>query len=161
MVNEKMIGLKQKKGTIVLRSLMFMLVVFAAIMSLSMIFISEMATTYDNDAVVTEVGNMTMLGPSMLGSLNKSTGEMKGSVDGSSGLFSSFTSITGIINGATTILRLVLFAPIYASNALGVFIVALSVPTQIAYIITTLISIVIYIIVIFVIISSLLKGGKL
>jgi len=152
-----------KKGSIVLRDVVFMVVVFAAMMALSSLFVSNMANEYSNDDMITEyyaddsVGN---LGDTVLVNVSGSTETIKEYTEGDEGLLGSFGSITGIIFGAPKILWEIVKTPVYVGNAITTMMVALRLPTTIAAILGNAIIIILYIIIIFVIISALLKGGK-
>ena len=89
--------------------------------------------------------------------MSDSIGEMRNSTDESAG---SIGSITGFIKGAGTILLLVLGAPIIVGNALEVMMSSIGVPTLISVIVGNIIMLLIYAMIIFVIVSALLRGGK-
>jgi len=152
-----------KKGSIVLRDIVFIVVVFAAMMALTSVFVFNMADTYSNTDMRTEysaensVGN---LGDTVLVNVSASTSTMKDYTEGDEGLLGSFGSITGIIFGAPKILWEIVKIPVYVGSAITSMMVALRLPGAITLIVGGAISIIIYAIIIFVIISALLKGGK-
>ena len=146
-----------KKGTIVLRNVMFMIILFAGVMTLSALFITSMATEYLNDEMVDEFRSLGNIGGEMIMKLNNTVGNMSGETVKATG---SFSLASGIVNGAGTILFTVLTFPVMISNVVTTLFVSMGVPDQIADVIKFMISLTLYTIIIFVIISSLLKGGK-
>jgi len=146
-----------KKGTIVLRNVMFMIILFAGVMTLSALFITSMATEYLNDEMVDEFRSLGNIGGEMLTDLDRNVTLMANETVKATG---SFALVTGIVNGAGTILFTVLTFPVMVSNVVATLFTSLGVPDQVADVIKFMISLTLYSIIIFVIISSLLKGGK-
>ena len=158
-----------KKGGLVLRDVMFMLFVFAALMALMSIFVEDMSAEYGNAQMKADFnsgtrGGVGSLGTPLMGDLNRSVDTIKTSTDGGNSsqenLIGSFSSITGAIKGAAQILGVILSAPSYVGQSIGVILEALLLPEKITYIIETLINLIVYSLIIFVIVSALLKGGK-
>jgi len=156
-----------KRGAIVLRDIMFMLIIFSAVLALSSVLVLSMSDEYSNTDMRTEyyandsVGN---LGDSMFVNVSSTMETMKNktesSVDNDDSLLGSFTSVTGVIQGAATILKAIVSSPVYVGEALTTMMVAVNIPSLISVILGNTIIFLIYAIIIFVIVSALLKGGK-
>jgi len=163
MGDEKM----NKKGGMVLRDIMFMVIIFAAIMALASVIVVDMASEYSNTDMSTEYyadDSVGDLGDTVFVSVNSSIGTMRekteSSADSDDSLLGSFTSITGIIQGGAAILKAVVTSPIYIGNAITTMMTALHLPSPLPRITGNAAIFFIYIIIIFSIVSALLKGGK-
>jgi len=113
-----------------------------------------MSTEYYADD---SVGN---LGDSMFVNVSSSMETMKSSTDGEGGALGDFSSITGAISGVGTLLKAVITSPVYVGTALTTMMTAVNLPSPIPVIIGNTIIFLIYAVIIFVIVSALLKGGK-
>ena len=148
-----------KKGTLALRDIMFMLAVFGVIMVLGSIFVFNMADEYS-------VGNMSQdyrdIGLSKLSDdlIIKMDTNVEGMTNSTETATGSFTSALGIINGIGNILVTVLKTPFVIRNTLQILMTSIGVPSLISNVVSTFIILILSIIIIFVIASSLLKGGK-
>ena len=69
--------------------------------------------------------------------------------------------VTDVIGGAAKIVRGVLTAPIIAGNSLEILMKSLSVPQSLSKLISDMVIGLLYTIIIFGIITALLKGGKM
>lgn len=155
-----------KKGALVLRDLMFMLIVFTCIMTLATIYVRSMASEYSNVGMENEyydgghgVGG---LGDLLFSNLSEDIPSMqKATVTDNESVISSLTSPTGIITGAGKILITIFKIPSYVGNSLGIIANALHLPDPLPTLIQNTVNFLIYSVIIFVIISSLLKGGKI
>ena len=152
-----------KKGALVLRDIMFMLIIFAGVMALASLFVYSMSSEYENADMGSEydssgVGN---LGNILLGNSNTTNIVMNEQTSNSSNsLLGSLESDTGAIHGAGAIFVEVLKAPLYVGNSLEIILNALMIPDKVSSIVKAIVNFLIYAIIIFVIISALLKGGK-
>jgi hypothetical protein len=166
MANENL--MKNKRGEIVLRDIMFMVIIFAGIMALASVFVVDMAITYDNSEVISEYSGTNKVGGIgnnlLFGNVTDSVSSMRSQVESGEeseeSLLGSFTSITGVIKGAATILLAVVKAPVYIGNAMTIMMDALNIPNQISQVIGNVFIFIIYIIIIFVIVSVLTRGGR-
>jgi hypothetical protein len=156
-----------KKGAIVLRDIMFMLITFSAVMALASVFVLDMANEYSNSEMITQYyadDSVGDLGDTVFVNVNSSIATMRekteSSVDSDDSLLGSFTSVTGVIQGAAAILKAVITSPVYVGNALTTMMTALRLPNPIPSIIGNTAIFFIYVIIIFVIVSAFLKGGK-
>jgi len=155
-----------KKGGLVLRDVMFMLIIFSSLFALATLFVIDMASEYDNTNLQNEYNTIGAgaLGNRIFGNVSASVEVMRekteSSTESEDSLLGSFTSITGVIQGAAAILKAVILAPVYISDAIQVMMNAINIPKSISYLVGNMIMLLIYSVIIFVIISSLLKGGK-
>jgi len=155
-----------KKGAVVLRDIVFMMVIVSCIFVLSGLYVSEMALNYENDEMSNEwassginvsgtkvfndsANNLTNVG-SELG--NKSTGLL--SLIGLSGVASG-------LEGLGNALSLVFTAPNTIGGLVGSTLNDAGAGTTVAGIIKYLIIILLWVVVIFTVISAFLRGGKL
>lgn len=156
-----------KKGAMVLRDIMFVIISFAAIMALASVLVIDMANEYGNTNMSSEYyadDSVGSLGDNMFVEVNSSLATMRekveSSADSDDSLLGSFTSVTGIIQGAATILKAVVTSPVYIGNALTTMMTALHLPSPLPKIAGNAAIFFIYVIIIFVIVSAFLKGGK-
>ena len=149
-----------KKGSLVLRDIMFMLVIFSGILALSSVLVVDMAHEYSNDNMNTEYyasDSIGSLGDEGLVNVSASIQTMKNETEGSVG---SWELVTGAVKGIGTVLFTVLKSPVYVGRALTTMMVALRIPTSIAFIVGNITIFLIYVVIIFVIMSAFLRGGK-
>lgn len=148
-----------KKGAMVLRDFIFMIIIFSGVLALSSIIVINMAQEYSNSNMEFTYNDLgtSGLGNIIAKNISESVATMRNSTDESAG---SIGSITGFIKGAGTILLLVLGAPIIVGNALEIMMASIGVPTLISVVVGNIIMLLIYAMVIFVIVSALLRGGK-
>jgi len=145
-----------KRGALVLRDIMFMLIIFSGILALSSIFVVDMANEYSNDDMQTEY-----YADDSIGSLGS---EGMTNVSHSVNILSNETSDNvgtwDVLSGAATALKTVLLSPVYVGKALTTMMTALRIPTSIAFIVGNITIFLIYVVIIFVIMSAFLRGGK-
>jgi len=151
-----------KKGALVLRNVMFMVIIFAGLMILIGIFVESMATEYGNDGMNEDYQeSIGGIGDNMFLNINDSIRDMKSDTDGGKDtLLGSFTSLTGVIWGAASIFGKVISAPLFIGESIELMLIALNVPASISQVVSNIINLLIYVLIIFVIVSALLKGGK-
>jgi len=150
-----------KKGALVLRDIVFMMMIVSSLFVLSGLYVSEMASNYENTNMSNEwsskqtnvLGNSTFY---KVGQNITDTGD--GLSTDSTGILSL---ITGGLAGLGKALFMVLFAPTTIANLIGGTLEDVGVNTIVSTIITYLIQIILWGIIIFTIISSFLRGGKL
>lgn len=155
MGDEKM----NKKGSLVLRDIMFMLIIFSSIITLAGLVVFNMADEYSNTQMTTDYnanGSIGNLGESVYTNINSSVGDFTSSTQDSIG---SWNIVTGAIQGIGSVLLGVLKAPVYIKTALTALMIALKIPSIIALIVGNLIMVSIYIVIIFVIMTALTRGG--
>jgi len=159
MGNEKMKLKMNKKGALVLRDVMFMMIIFSAMIAFGSIAVMQMANEYENTDMESEYGDLgvSSLGKDALGNLEGNLTIMANKTEEASG---SFALVTGAIKGVGTILSMMIRAPITIKNSLILLMNAIRIPPLITFIVGNMIMLLMYSLVIFVIVSSLLKGGK-
>lgn len=148
-----------KKGELALRNIMFMLIIFSSVLLLLSLFVIDMSTEYENTDMNTEYsgeGSIGDIGSDLYQNTNSSISTMQDNIDDGAG---SFGIISGIIGGVGTILKTVILAPVYVGTALTSLMIAFNVPTSVSNILKNLIIFGIYIVIIFVIVSALSRGG--
>lgn len=149
-----------KRGSLVLRDIMFMLIIFSGVLALTSIFVINMASEYSNTDMHTEyyadnsIGN---LGDEGLVNVSHSIETMKNQTSGDVGIWDI---ATGTASGIWTIFATVVKSPIYVGKALTTIMTALRIPLTISFIIGNIISLLIYVVIVFVILSAALRGGK-
>lgn len=159
--------LNRKKGEIILRDVMVMIILFGGFMALASMFVQSLANSnaYDNVEMFTEYNNLGIsgLGNNLINSnLSSSYNTMENATSSDKGVLGSFTSIYGVVQGAGTVLKEVIKAPSYVGGAMGSILESTGwVSYSVATLIKTMINLLIYTVIIFVIISALLKGGRM
>lgn len=156
-----------KKGTIILRDVMFMIIIFGGVMTLMSVFVLNMSTEYGNNALTNEYGllGINSLGDTVTDNIttsvdiqrNATSGEGEGQ-DGAA--IAIGTGAVGV-GGAASIVLSVWKTPAIIQNSLIAMFGDGNVPYVITVIITTMIISLLSIILIFGIITALLKGGKM
>ena len=125
-----------KRGALVLRDIMFMLIIFSGILALSSIFVVDMANEYSNDDMQTEY-----YADDSIGSLGS---EGMTNVSHSVNILSNETSDNvgtwDVLSGAATALKTVLLSPVYVGKALTTMMTALRIPFTISSIIGNFVS---------------------
>lgn len=153
-----------KKGQLVLRDMVFMMMIVSAIFVLAGIFVSDMANSYDNTNMSEE---WSLTGTNIL---SNSTFYDVGDdvVETADGLSTESTGIWSLIEGAGNTLKGIgkaLFMVLTAPNTIGTLLAGtledMGVATSVASIIKYLIVILLWGIIIFTIASAFLRGGKL
>lgn len=157
-----------KKGELVLRDIFFMIVIVGAFFAFISYVVVSMGNEYNNTNMTSEfiASNVSSIGNNILEYANNSGDTMlqatqgSGTESSSDNLLGSFNNIYGVINGAGKILKVVVGFPFYIGNYLSILLEALYIPSALANVVGLTITLLIYGIIIFVIISALLKGGK-
>lgn len=149
-----------KKGALVLRDIIFMLIIFSGILVLSSLIVNNMAGEYSNTNMSTEYyanNSIGHLGDEGLANITSSIKIMTNETGSSIGVWDF---VTGSIGGLKTVLVTVLESPIYVGTALTKIMTALRIPSEIIYPVSNIVIYLIYGVVIFVIVSAFLRGGK-
>ena len=158
-----------KKGSLVLRDMVFMMMIVSAIFILSGLYVSEMASNYENTNMSSEWGDTgaDTLGNSTFYSVGENvsgTGEDMG--ESPTGIFSLISSGANVLKGIGKALFMVITAPNTIGDLVGATLEDVGAGSvndrlSISWIIKYLIITILWAIVIFTIASSFLKGGKL
>ncbi len=164
MDNNKM----NKKGTIILRDVMFMIILFGGVMSLMSLVVLDMATEYSNTNLTTDYNALGVsgLGDTVSSDINKTITTQReatlGEGEGEEGTIEAIgIGDIDIIRGASAIVGGVFKSPTIIKNALSVMLADLGVPIGVVNIVAIMIIGLILIVIIFGIITALLKGGKM
>ena len=153
-----------KKGTLVLRDLMFILLIIPIIFILVGFFVSDMATNYEN----TEMGNewagsssnttSSTLFETVGGNMTETGDDLS---DTSTGFWSMIESGLNSLKGLGKGFVMVLFAPDSLGKLASGALQDIGVPFAIANFLRFFIELILWSIIIFTIYSAFLKGGKL
>lgn len=157
-----------KKGAVLLRDIIFMVIIVAGLISFSTLFVLNIADEYDNTNMTTEYNDdgTSGLGTVLLGEVNNSMGEMRTATQSTSGnetggLIGTILDVgIGSVKGVSAILKTIFLTPIYLSTGLSTVMTSLGIPTSISSVLGMMFSLILYAIIIFVIISAALRGSK-
>ena len=144
-----------KKGEMVLRDVIFLIIIFSGILALSGILVQEMGDTYNNTNMTSSY-NQDSLGRDQLNETATKWEEISEGLNGN-----LLQMIGAVLTGAVEILQEVLFSPVTFSNMIKSVLESFGVSTSLTNIIGFIIAAVLYVLIIFVIISAFLKGGRL
>lgn len=153
-----------KKGALVLRDMIFMMMIMSSIFVLAGLFVSDMANNYENTNMSEEwaITGTTALANSTFYSVGSDVTE---TADGlsteSTGIWSLIEGVGNTLKGIGKALFMVLTAPNTVGDLLSVTLEDMGVNSTVAGIIKYLIVIVLWSVIIFTIASAFLRGGKL
>jgi len=153
-----------KKGSLVLRDMVFMMMIVSAIFVLSGLYVSEMAFNYENDDMSNEWGitGTNALANSTFYSVGSDVTETgAGLSTNSTGIWALIEGAGNTLSGIGKALFMVLTAPNTVGNLVSATLEDMGVAYGVASIIKYLIVIILWGIIIFTIASSFLRGGKL
>jgi hypothetical protein len=153
-----------KRGELVLRDVVFMMMMVSAIFVLSGLFVSDLAFSYDNTNMSSEwalSGTNTLANSTFYdtGDNITSVGVDLGSK--STGIWALISSVANSLEGIGDALFMVLTAPNTIGDLVGGTLEDAGVASSVSNIIKYLIVIVFWVIIIFTIVSAFLRGGKL
>jgi len=143
------------KGEIVLRNVIFIIIIFSGIIALSSIFVQQMGGEYENTNMTSSY-NQDVLGSEQLNATTTEWEEIGQRLSGN-----LLDMLIGTLKAAGEIFKTVLLAPVTFSNIITSILTDLGVDSSVTNIIGLIISALLYILIIFVIISSFLKGGRM
>ena len=147
-----------KKGSLVLRDIVFMMLIVSSIFVFAGLFVSEMAINYENLNMTDEWGDekTNALAESMLedtyGDMDDAGGEIGTGI---------WDLVIGGLKSIGGILEMIITAPNTIGNLLSGTLIDMNVGTTISLWIGYLVSGILWAIIIFTIYSAFLKGGKL
>ena len=153
-----------KKGALVLRDMIFMMMIASGIFVLAGIYVGDIASNYDNTNMSSEWGasQTNILANSTffdVGNNVTETGE--GLSSQSTGIWSLIEGTGNTLKGIGEALFMVLVAPNTIGSLVGGTLQDMGVASVVANIIRYLIVIVLWGVIIFTIASAFLRGGKL
>ena len=154
-----------KKGTLVLRDILFMMIMVSSIIVLAGLFVTDLANNYDNNEMANEYlgGKINLLGNQTF-MYTKQNVTDAGTVlsDESTGIFSF---VSGTLTGVGQILSMILFAPNTIGDLVSGMLEDMGVVPEgsegVSITIKWTIVVVLWILIILSIISAFLQGGKL
>lgn len=150
-----------KQGEMGLRNVFFMMIIASTVLIFSGFMVLDMADTYGNTQMKNEYsgGTLNNTGFILFNNLTDSTNDIRNGT----GTAIGESENVGIakIKGIGRVIGAVFLAPISFGNLIENVLLSLAVPENICSLIGTLISITLYGIIGFVIVSALLKGGRL
>lgn len=147
--------MKSKKGSMVLRDVIMMIIVFTGIISFCAIFVNEIGTSYDNVNMTTSY-NQDTIGKTQLENSSNKWETIGQNLNGN-----LLEMLLGTLQAAKEILTQVLKAPATFSNMLMSILGDIGVSGAITNVLGFIITAVLYILIVFTIISAFLQGGKL
>jgi len=145
-----------KKGGMVLRDIIFLVLIFSGIVALSSIFVTQMGITYENTNMTSEF-NQDALGEDALS--NKSSQWNEIAIDMNKGGLLNFFG--GVFDTSKAVISEVLLAPATFSNIMISILEDLGVDESLTDILRTILTALLYVLIAFAIISAFLQGGKL
>jgi len=149
-----------KKGSMLLRDLMFSVLVFSAILAFASIFVNDMANTYMNSNLTEEYSDFNAAGNTLyfngaVNSTNSLNQEAQGTNEGVWGVLSlSF-------QGVGTFLFLLFGTPIYLGTFVATSLEVLNVDSALFNIIRFFIAGILYIIIAFGVGTAISRGSKM
>ena len=149
-----------KKGSLVLRDVIFMMMIVSAIFVFAGLFVSEMALNYDNDNMTNEwaIKKTNTIANDTFYSTGSNVSETGQGLSGeTTGIWSL---ITGTLDGVGDALFMVITAPNTIGSLVGGTLEDLGGPKVVSDIVQYLIVIILWGVVIFTVISAFLQGGK-
>jgi hypothetical protein len=151
--------MRDERGEIALRDIIFSIVIFSTMMALAAAYVLNMAQEYGNTNMSNEFfdeDNVGNLGENMFNYMNGSVGNMSSEIDKSAG---TFGTISGTIEGVGTILKIVITSPLYVKTTITSVLTSMRVPYPIPTIMGNMFLLLLTAMVIFVILSSVSRGG--
>lgn len=147
--------LKNKKGGMVLRDVIFLIIIFSGVVALSSIFISNMASTYENTNMTSEYNQDTLGEDTLEGNVSRWS-EISRKLDGN-----MLDLLQGTYLAGKEILRQVILSPAIFSSMIGNVMEDVGVSEELTNIIVFILTGALYILIAFALISAFLRGGKL
>jgi len=153
-----------KKGALVLRDMVFIMMMVSSIFILASLFVQDMAVNYSNDNMSSEWSG-TGINQSSISSFYATTSDLNETAEGlqseSTGIFSFISTTVNSLKGVGKALFMVLTAPNTIADLTSTTLEGMGVSNLLISIIHTLILSLLWGVVIFTIISAFLRGGKL
>jgi len=151
---------KNKKGEMVLRDIIFMMVIFSGVMIFASLFVNDMADGYGNTNMSAEFAGTEVAkeGSSLFYGLQKNISIMTNETE--KGINEGGTGIVGTLKSAWTIIMMVVKSPIYFGNAITAALNTLMIPAVVATPVGIIISLGLYVLIIFTIISLFSSGSS-
>lgn len=147
-----------KKGSMILRDVIFMLLIGTSIIIFASVFVNEMSTSYNNSAMGTEFAgrSIKIQAEESFGVTKENMTDAAEEVQGGLGAL-----VTGALDTARFVLSTVFLAPVTFSNMIEETLIELGVSITLSNALGILVMVTLYTLIVFVIISAFLQGGKL
>jgi len=144
-----------KKGGMVLRDIMFLVLIFSGIIALSSVLVSEMGTTYDNTNMSNEF-NQDAIGDSQLNETANTWEDIGQNLEGN-----LFQFLAGTLTATKEIITQIILAPATFSSMLGSILEDIGVDAGLSNTLEMILTAILYVLIAFAVISAFLQGGKL
>jgi len=148
--------MKNKKGELVLRNIIFMIIIFSGIIALSSIFVNQMGETYVDYTNMSSSYDQDTIGSSQLNETGSKWEEIAENLQGN-----VFEMLLGTLKAAGEIIKQVIIAPVTFSNMLTSILEDFGVEESITNVLGFILTSVLYILIAFAIVTAFLKGGKI
>jgi len=147
-----------KKGNLVLRDVMFMLIILTGIIGFAALTVQDFSIGYHNQNMSNEFGNSSirLVADNSFTSTKNNVSSMGGETQSGIGAL-----VDGLLTTGGTIISTVFLAPVTFGNILTAIFTDLSIPYNVANLIGNFVSAIIYILIVFVILAAFLRGGKI
>ena len=144
-----------KRGDMILRDVIMMIIVFTGIIAFCSIFVNEMGDTYEN-VNMTSSYNQDEIGETQLKNTSNTWEDIGDNLNGN-----FFEMLLGTAQAAKEILTEVLTAPATFGSLISSSLETIGVDESITSIVGFIITAGLYIVIIFVCVSAFLKGGRM
>ena len=156
------LNLSSKKGGVLLRDIFMFMIVGTIIVVMAGILVEDVANSYDNVNMSSEYssGELSDWGSTTTGNISNDMDLMLNATQNPDGTLEAFTLINVAYTGASTVFKIVFLAPIYISGIVAEVFRLAGTPDTIVTYVKILLSITLYCVIIFGIITALLRGSK-
>ena len=144
-----------KNGSMVLRDIVMLIIVFSGIIALASIFVNDIGDTYSNTNMTSSY-NQDAIGENQLSNTSQRWKAIGNNLNGN--LLEMFV---GTFQAAAEILTEVIKAPATFTNMLMTILEDIGVGESITLVLGFIITATLYILIVFIILSAFLQGGKL
>jgi len=144
-----------KRGEVVLRNIIMIIIIFSGVIALASVFVQEMGNSYENTNMTTSY-NQGTIGETELKETANKWEDIGQKLDGN-----LFELLVGTAQAAKEILTEVILAPNTFGNMIESVLEDIGVEKATTQIFGFIVTAALYIVIIFVVISSMLKGGKM
>lgn len=155
----KQINRMNKKGSMLLRDLMFSVLIFSTIIVLGSIFVNDMANTYMNTNMTEEYSEFNAAGDRLLLNTTTATTDLDTTARGTN------EGVWGVLSlsfrGVGTFLFLLFGTPFYIGNFVASAFIVLNIDSTLFLIIKNFIAGILYIIIAFGIGTAISRGSKM
>ena len=147
--------IKNKRGSMVLRDIVMLIIVFSGIIALASIFVNDIGDTYSNTNMTSSY-NQDAIGENQLSNTSQRWKAIGNNLNGN-----LLEMLTGALTAMKEIFTAVITAPATFINMLMTILEDIGVDESITVVLGFIITAVLYILIVFIIISAKLQGGKI